>query len=243
MAGATEDARGARHVIDGIGSDVVVGGNVPDVDAHPSTMSVAEILALLERGRSDAICWPERFDHISTRSVLVSRRRWLSGRGQLPAAAARQLQRHQQGSMLIGNRISQRSRCSTCGTTTRTAAWALRGCEATVDRNGERHDVPLLRRTAISPSTAPAVSGCPVVQGGTGVSAAVTGYRGKTARKPPYEHPPYRYVAPFVDGARERPAGGDRRRRAQYAYAGGVRGAGVLCDHAAGAGRRVLPAP
>jgi len=41
-----------------------------------------------------------------------------------------------------------------------------------------------------------------VVEGGTGVNAAVPGYSvaGKTgtARKPPYEHPPYRYVASFV---------------------------------------------
>ena len=132
-------------------------------------------------------------------------------------------------------------------------ARAPRLVEATVDRNGERHDVPLLPpHRVISPSTASAVSGMLelVVQGGTGISAAVTGYRvaGKTgtARKPPYEHPPYRYVASFVGFAPanaprlaaivvlDEPSNAILRRHG--------RGAGVLPDHAAGAGRRARPA-
>jgi cell division protein FtsI/penicillin-binding protein 2 len=77
--------------------------------------------------------------------------------------------------------------------------------EATVDADGERHDLPLLApHRVISPPTASALTGMLelVVEGGTGINAQVTGYRvaGKTgtARKPPYEHPPYRYVASFV---------------------------------------------
>jgi cell division protein FtsI (penicillin-binding protein 3) len=76
---------------------------------------------------------------------------------------------------------------------------------ATVDAQGDRNDIPLEAPTrVISPETASALSSMleRVVEGGTGVSAQVTGYRvaGKTgtARKPPYEHPPYRYVASFV---------------------------------------------
>jgi cell division protein FtsI (penicillin-binding protein 3) len=84
-------------------------------------------------------------------------------------------------------------------------ARAPRLVEATVDRDGNRHNVPLLpTHRVVSPETASAVTGMLelVVQGGTGTQAAVTGYRvaGKTgtARKPPYEHPPYKYVASFV---------------------------------------------
>src|SRR5262249_60629736 len=65
--------------------------------------------------------------------------------------------------------------------------------------------VPLAAPHAgVSPNTAAAVTGMlrKVVEGGTGVKAKVSGYAtaGKTgtARKPPYEHPPYRYVASFA---------------------------------------------
>jgi cell division protein FtsI (penicillin-binding protein 3) len=77
--------------------------------------------------------------------------------------------------------------------------------KATIDADGVRHDLPLLApHRVVSPSTASAVTGMLelVVENGTGTSAKVAGYRvaGKTgtARKPPYEHPPYRYVASFV---------------------------------------------
>jgi cell division protein FtsI (penicillin-binding protein 3) len=76
---------------------------------------------------------------------------------------------------------------------------------ATIDDDGTRRDLPLgTTRQVISPETAKTMREmlARVVEGGTGVNAAVPGYTvaGKTgtARKPPYEHPPYRYVASFV---------------------------------------------
>jgi cell division protein FtsI/penicillin-binding protein 2 len=74
--------------------------------------------------------------------------------------------------------------------------------EATIDANGNRHDVPLLPpHEVVSPATANAVTGMleDVVSGGTGTKAAVAGYdvAGKTgtARKPPYTGA---YMASFV---------------------------------------------
>ena len=76
---------------------------------------------------------------------------------------------------------------------------------ATIDANGERHKKPLASsRRVISESTAATLTTMleGVVSDGTGTKASVAGYRvsGKTgtARKPPYEKPPYRYVASFV---------------------------------------------
>ena len=76
---------------------------------------------------------------------------------------------------------------------------------ATIDDDGTRRDLPLgTTRQVVSPETAKTMREmlARVVEGGTGVNAAVPGYTvaGKTgtARKPPYEHPPYRYVASFV---------------------------------------------
>jgi cell division protein FtsI (penicillin-binding protein 3) len=76
---------------------------------------------------------------------------------------------------------------------------------ATIDAQGSRLDLPVgPTRPVVSPTTARAMRAmlAGVVQEGTGTKAAVPGYTvaGKTgtARKPPYDKPPYRYVASFV---------------------------------------------
>jgi cell division protein FtsI (penicillin-binding protein 3) len=76
---------------------------------------------------------------------------------------------------------------------------------ATIDADGTRHSLPLgTTRPVVSPETAKMMRDMltGVVEGGTGVNAQVPGYTvaGKTgtARKPPYDHPPYRYVSSFV---------------------------------------------
>lgn len=76
---------------------------------------------------------------------------------------------------------------------------------ATIDAEGERLDLPVgTTRPVVSATTARTMREllAAVVTGGTGTKAAVPGYTvaGKTgtARKPPYDKPPYRYVASFV---------------------------------------------
>jgi cell division protein FtsI (penicillin-binding protein 3) len=76
---------------------------------------------------------------------------------------------------------------------------------ATIGDDGKRLDLPLgTTRHVVSPETAKMMRDMltGVVEGGTGVNAQVPGYTvaGKTgtARKPPYDHPPYRYVSSFV---------------------------------------------
>ena len=76
---------------------------------------------------------------------------------------------------------------------------------ATIDADGTRRALPLgTTRPVVSPETAKMMRDMltGVVEGGTGVKAQVPGYTvaGKTgtARKPPYDHPPYRYVSSFV---------------------------------------------
>jgi cell division protein FtsI (penicillin-binding protein 3) len=76
---------------------------------------------------------------------------------------------------------------------------------ATIGADGKRLNLPLgTTRRVVSPETAKMMRDMltGVVEGGTGVNAQVPGYTvaGKTgtARKPPYDRPPYRYVASFV---------------------------------------------
>jgi cell division protein FtsI (penicillin-binding protein 3) len=76
---------------------------------------------------------------------------------------------------------------------------------ATIGPNGARREKPLpMPHEVVSPATAAEMRVMleAVVSGGTGGQAVVPGYRvaGKTgtARKPPYDKPPYRYMASFA---------------------------------------------
>jgi cell division protein FtsI (penicillin-binding protein 3) len=76
---------------------------------------------------------------------------------------------------------------------------------ATVGEDGKRHDEPAAEtRQVVSPATAATMRTMlqDVVADGTGTKAQIPGYSvaGKTgtARKPPYDNPPYRYVASFA---------------------------------------------
>jgi cell division protein FtsI (penicillin-binding protein 3) len=76
---------------------------------------------------------------------------------------------------------------------------------ATVGPDGRRHnEPPPASRQVVSPPTAATMRSLlqGVVENGTGTKAQIPGYKvaGKTgtARKPPYDKPPYRYVASFA---------------------------------------------
>jgi cell division protein FtsI (penicillin-binding protein 3) len=76
---------------------------------------------------------------------------------------------------------------------------------ATLGKDGTRHDEPMPEtRQVVSPTTSATMRSMlqDVVASGTGTQAQIPGYdvAGKTgtARKPPYDKPPYKYVASFA---------------------------------------------
>jgi cell division protein FtsI/penicillin-binding protein 2 len=214
MAGAIEDGLvNPDTVIEGIGHEVLVGGTAyADVEDHPTTMTVAEILehsSNVGTIRIAGMLGPERFDHY-LRAFGFGQRTPLGfpGEADYKLLPLENYNDTSMGSMPIGNGIAVSAiQMLDVYMTLANGGMARppRLVAATVDADGQRHDVALLPpHRVVSPQTASALTGMLelVVQGGTGINAQVTGYRvaGKTgtARKPPYERPPYRYVASFV---------------------------------------------
>ena len=103
MAGAIEDGLVTPDtLIDDIGSEVVVGDTTySDVDSHPSTMSVAEILehsSNVGTIRIAGMLGAERFDHyLHAFGFGQQTALGFPGEANYPAAPARQLQRHEHG--------------------------------------------------------------------------------------------------------------------------------------------------
>jgi cell division protein FtsI (penicillin-binding protein 3) len=214
MAGAIEDGLVAPDTrFDDIYDEVRVGDTTyADADAHPTTMTVADILEHSSNVGTIKIAGmlgKERFDHY-LRAFGFGRPTALGFPGEASGILLplNEYNDTSMGSMPIGNGVAVSAiqmlnvyMTIANGGMSRTP----RLVSATVDPDGRREDLPLAPASrVISPSTAAAVTGMleRVVEGGTGTNAQVTGYRvaGKTgtARKPPYEHPPYRYVASFV---------------------------------------------
>ncbi len=196
--------------IDNVGSSIRVGDkDYQDVESHPSTMTVADILresSNVGTIKIASMLGKERFD------------RYLRAFGfgqptalRLPGEASGLLtplslyNDTSMGSMPIGNGIAVTAMQMLDVYTTIANGGVTRPpriVAATVDANGNRHDEPLLpTHQVVSADTAAKVTSmlAGVVSGGTGVKAAVAGYTvaGKTgtARKPPYTGA---YMASFV---------------------------------------------
>ena len=234
MAGAIEaGARHARHrrSTTCTGSIRVDGTEYEDVDSHSSTISVADILRTRPtsaRSRSRDLLGKERFDHyLRAFGFGQPTGARLPRRGAGPLAAARRLQRHEPG--LDAHR--QRHRRHRDADARRVHDDRQRRHRATAPPGGgdDRRQRPAARPAAARalpggrprqpPSRSRACCSGRHRPSGTGTKAQVPGYpvAGKTgtARKPPYEHPPYKYVASFVGFApgRRAPARGHRGRR------------------------------
>ncbi|HEX5587569.1 MAG TPA: penicillin-binding protein 2, partial [Acidimicrobiia bacterium] len=214
MAGAIQEGIVTPDTsFDDIYMEKQVGDTVyKDEDAHGSVMSVAEILqhsSNVGTIKIAGLLGKERLDQY-LRAFGFGRTTALDfpGEGEGILLPLQDFNDTSMGSIPIGNGISVTAlqMLDVYATIANGGmARAPRLVGATVDADGTRHDEPLAApHQVVSASTASQVNGMlqGVVEGGTGVKAKVPGYAtaGKTgtARKPPYDTPPYRYVASFA---------------------------------------------
>jgi cell division protein FtsI (penicillin-binding protein 3) len=196
--------------IPNLGSSIRIGGqDYADVESHPTTMTVSQILKISSNVGTITIAGmlgKTRFDRylhgfgFGTQTTLG-----FPGESAGLILPLRDYNDTSMGSMPIGNGIAVTAMQMLDVYITIANGGIARPprlVEATIDAEGNRHDLPLLPpHQVVSPATASAVTGMleGVVSGGTGTKAAVAGYdvAGKTgtARKPPYTGA---YMASFV---------------------------------------------
>jgi cell division protein FtsI (penicillin-binding protein 3) len=192
---------------------IVVDGKVyADVHTHPTAMTVADIVRESSNVGTILIArmlGKDRFD-AALRSFGFGSTTGLDYPGEAPGILLPpdQYNSTSMASMPVGNGIAVTAMQMLDVYLTLAndgVSRAPRLVAATVDSDGHRHESPLgATRRVVSSDTARKMWTMlqAVVTGGTGVKAQIPGYSvaGKTgtARKPPYEKPPYRYVASFA---------------------------------------------
>jgi cell division protein FtsI (penicillin-binding protein 3) len=190
-----------------------IGGTAyQDTSAHPPSMPVRDIVRLSSNVGTIQIArqlGKERFDAY-VRAFGFGSPTGLGFPGEangliLPLS---QYTDTSMGSMPIGNGLAVTAMQMLDVYTTLANGGATRPprlVDATVGSDGTRHEEPApASRQVVSPETAATMRELllGVVENGTGTNAKISGYQvgGKTgtARKPPYDKPPYRYVASFA---------------------------------------------
>ncbi|HYV60702.1 MAG TPA: penicillin-binding protein 2 [Acidimicrobiia bacterium] len=213
VAGALQDgAVSADSTFPTPGSLTVGGTQYTDADTHPSSMNVHDIVRLSSNVGTIQIArklGKERFDAY-LRAFGFGQPTGLGFPGEanglvLPLS---QYTDTSMGSMPIGNGLAVTAMQMLDVYTTIANGGATRPPRlvgATLDQNGVRRDEPMPEsRPVVSPTTAATMRSMlkDVVANGTGTKAQIAGYdvAGKTgtARKPPYDKPPYKYVASFA---------------------------------------------
>jgi cell division protein FtsI (penicillin-binding protein 3) len=190
----------------------VDGQEFEDVDPHASSMSVADIVRLSSNVGTIEIArmlGKERFDQ-ALRSFGFGSPTGLGFPGEASGLLlpVDQYNATSLASMPIGSGIAVTAMQMLDVYLTIAndgVARAPRLVGATIDEEGNREEAPLGNtRRVVSVETARVMQTMleGVVADGTGTKAQISGYRvaGKTgtARKPPYEKPPYRYVTSFA---------------------------------------------
>jgi cell division protein FtsI (penicillin-binding protein 3) len=213
VAGALEDGvAGADSVFQTPGQLNVGGTDYKDEASHPSSMPVHDIVRLSSNVGTIQIArklGKERFDAY-LRAFGFGQPTGLGFPGEanglvLPLS---QYTDTSLASMPIGNGLAVTAMQMLDVYTTIANGGATRPprlVAATVGKDGTRHDEPTPEtRQVVSPTTAATMRTMlqDVVANGTGTKAQIPGYdvAGKTgtARKPPYDTPPYKYVASFA---------------------------------------------
>jgi cell division protein FtsI/penicillin-binding protein 2 len=214
MAGAIEEGIVTPDtVFDDIYGSVQIGDTeYEDVESHSSTMSVAEILqhsSNVGTIKIAGLLGKEKFDqYLHAFGYGQTTALAFPGEAEGIMLPLDEYNDTSLGSMPIGNGIAVTAMQMLDVYTTianNGMARPPRLVAATVDADGVRHPEPLGEpHQVVSAGTAAQVTSMleGVVSGGTGIQAQIPGYAvaGKTgtARKPPYEVPPYRYVTSFA---------------------------------------------